>query len=151
MKYVDMAKAALAWVWGWAMWAWAKLKSVGNWVYDPPPHQIKWWALVVVGIVTVGMFFGSAMTSWFDRSVLGPLHTAMYPVAQPVEPVTLLPKGAVIPSAMPLKDAPKAAELPPLKVVVSPPTVAPKAPETKAPVRSYRAKKKPAVNYGAAY
>lgn len=118
--------------------AWNWLKAASDYVYDPPPHHIRYWVVVVLGIAVGGAWFGGALVSWFDRSVLGPLHTAMYPVAQPAEPTLLLPKGAVIPSAMP-----KTADLPPLKPIVAKEDESKVGPLPSAPpVKLYKAKPK---------
>jgi hypothetical protein len=143
MKLIDKAKAVLAWAWGWIVSAWNWVKAAGNQVIDPPPEKVKYYLVIVLAIAVGGALFGGSIVSWFDRSVLGPLHIAFYPVAQPVEPTLLLPKGAIIPSAMPAKDEPKA-ELPPLKPVVAAKPVADskKAPVAPPAVRAYRAKPK---------
>ena len=106
MKLKPMALAAIAWVWSWLVWTWAKVKAGGNQVIDPPPQRIKYYMLFVLAVAVGGAWFGGTVVSWFDRSVLGPLHSAAVPLAQPV---MLLPKGAVFPSEMSekLADAPK--------------------------------------------
>ena len=132
--------AWLGWAWSFIVALWGKAKVWGDYLYDPPPHHIKWWLGIGMSLIIGGAWFGGTVVSWFDRSVLGPLHSAAAPV---VQPVMLLPRNSIIPSAMPVKpaEAPKSADLAPLAPLVAPPL--PKAPA--APVKLYKAKKaKPA-------
>ncbi len=118
MNIIGKGSAVAGWAWEWIVWIWARVKALGDYVYDPPPHHIRYWIVIGLSLIIGGAWFGGAIVSWFDRSVLGPLHTAMYPVAQPIEPTLLLPKNALIPSAMPVKplaDAPKPADVPAAK------------------------------------
>lgn len=135
------ALKALGWAWSFVVAFWGKAKAWGDYIYDPPPHHIKYWLSIGMALIIGGAWFGGTVVSWFDRSVLGPLHAAMAPVAQPVE--TLLPRNSLIPSAMPATPVEplKSTDLAPLAPIVVPPL--PKAPA--APVKLYRAKKaKPA-------
>lgn len=153
------AKALWVWAWGWIVLGWQKLwswaKASGNYLWQPPAHHIKYWVVVVLGISVAGTIF------W--NTILGALHWVADPMVAAMAPVphvqsppeTLLPSNALTGAdimANKIADVPK--PLPPLKpVVVVPPHDAglQAAVPAKAPVRAYKAKKKPASNYSASY
>ena len=138
-----LVKAWASWLWSWVVWVkakgWAGLKGVLNYTYDPPPHHVKYWMVVVLGIAVGGAWFGAEVRGWFDHTMLG---QAMAPVRHVSSaPDTLLDSVAVFPSQMPAKlDAPKPTDLAPLKPIVVVPPIVPAQPAHR--VRAYRVKPK---------
>lgn len=94
----------------------AWVKASGNYVYDPPPHHIKYWMVVVLGIAVGGSIFGGAIVSWFDRHVLWPEAATPLP-AKRVQPVYLIPKLPDVITTIPPAATIKATEAAPKKIV----------------------------------
>jgi len=115
--FLALVKAWLSWAWSWVKWADAKFMAFVMWAGA--------WVIAHVSAYKKGYFWlvlgGSLASYFFWASIVGAFHWVADPMRQAMAPVehvqsapeTLLPRGALIPTAIPAKPAPST-ELAPL-------------------------------------
>ena len=119
-----LLKAWASWAWSWVTWADAKFMAFVMWAGA--------WVIAHVSTYKKGYFWlaigGSLASYFFWATIVGAFHWVADPMRQAMAPVehvssapeTLLPRGAIIPTAIPAKPAPST-ELAPLATLPVPP------------------------------